>query len=226
MAVPLVDWERVDAVLLDMDGTLLDLAFDNHFWLEHVPLEFARSRGIGMDAAREVLYPRMNALRGTLDWYCVDFWSRETGLDIIALKTALADRIRVHDGVVPFLEAVRAGGRRLALVTNAHQKSIDIKLARTGIGVHFDELVSSHYFGAPKETEEFWPRLIARLELDPARCLFVDDSVPVLEAARDFGIGQVLAATAPDSRQRAKPHPLFPGVESFAELMPVPGRGR
>ena len=34
---PELDWTSIDTVLLDMDGTLLDLRFDNWFWQEHVP---------------------------------------------------------------------------------------------------------------------------------------------------------------------------------------------
>lgn len=32
-----IAWQEVDTVLLDMDGTLLDLAFDNYFWQTLVP---------------------------------------------------------------------------------------------------------------------------------------------------------------------------------------------
>lgn len=35
----MIAWKEIDTVLLDMDGTLLDLNFDNHFWKEFVPLK-------------------------------------------------------------------------------------------------------------------------------------------------------------------------------------------
>ena len=41
-----VDWESVDTVLLDMDGTILDLRFDNWFWLELIPRRYAAARGL------------------------------------------------------------------------------------------------------------------------------------------------------------------------------------
>ena len=40
------DWENIETVLLDMDGTLLDLHFDNHFWLQHVPVCYAEKHGL------------------------------------------------------------------------------------------------------------------------------------------------------------------------------------
>ena len=39
------DWSRIDHVLLDLDGTLLDLDFDNHFWQTLVPACGARRVG-------------------------------------------------------------------------------------------------------------------------------------------------------------------------------------
>ena len=84
----LVDWSAIDTVLLDMDGTLLDLGFDNWFWQEHLPREFAAARGLGLAAARAELEPRFRALAGTMEWYCIDHWSRELCLDIAALKRA------------------------------------------------------------------------------------------------------------------------------------------
>ena len=36
-------WRDIDTVLLDMDGTLLDLHYDNHFWLEPVSYTHLRA---------------------------------------------------------------------------------------------------------------------------------------------------------------------------------------
>jgi 5'-nucleotidase len=221
---PLVDWTRIDTVLLDMDGTLLDLRFDNHFWCEYLPMAYAQARCMDLDTARGALLARMNALRGTLDWYCVDFWSRELKLDIVAMKHALRDGIRERDGAVEFLAQVRDSGRALYLLTNAHQESLEIKLEQTGIERFFDTVLSSHSFGTPKEQPGFWTQLVQRFPLDPARCLFIDDSEPVLAAARNFGIGQVLAVAKPDSTLPAAPRPGFLNLNTFAEVLPIPDR--
>jgi len=45
--------------------------------------------------------------RGTLDWYCVDHWSEELGIDVPALKSALRERIGYLDGAPEFLDALR-----------------------------------------------------------------------------------------------------------------------
>jgi len=123
-------WSRIDSVLLDLDGTLLDLAFDNHFWRTRVPEAWARARSISPQQAQAELQPRFRAREGTLEWYCVDYWSRELELDIAALKHTHAQHIRWLPGAREFLGRVRALGKRLVLVTNAHPTSLAIKDAR------------------------------------------------------------------------------------------------
>ena len=100
----MLPWQEINSVFLDMDGTLLDLNFDNHFWREHVPLRFAEHHNISLEAAKAELVPRFREKEGTLDWYCVEHWSRELKLDIIALKHEINHLIAVHDHVADFLE--------------------------------------------------------------------------------------------------------------------------
>jgi putative hydrolase of the HAD superfamily len=211
-------WNDIQTVFLDMDGTLLDLPFDNHFWLEHVPLRYAQRHALTVDAAKQLLYPRFRSVEGTIDWYCVDYWSRELGLDITALKHELGHLIRVHPHVVEFLRALRATGRRVALLTNAHHKVIDLKMNSTGLGEQFDHLICAHTFRVPKEDPRFWPRLAARDRFRTDSTLFVDDSLPVLRAARDFGVRHLRAVCLPDSKAPRKQTGEFVGIENFTEL--------
>ena len=88
----MIDWQQIDIVLLDMDGTLLDLNFDNHFWQEFVPLKFSEKTGISIDTAKRQLEPRFKSMEGRLEWYCLDYWSQALELDIAGLK-AEATRI-------------------------------------------------------------------------------------------------------------------------------------
>lgn len=203
-----------------MDGTLLDLRFDNYFWRELVPERFAQLRGLSLEAARAELAPRFAARQGTLEWYCTDFWTREIGFDVAGLKHEVRESIRFLPGAVAFLEAVRANGRRLVLVTNAHHDSLRIKAAQTGLAAYFDELISSHSFGHPKEHPQFWRTLEAKMAHDRAEALFVDDSPPVLEAARKHGVGQVFAVSRPDSTQPPRAVAGFPAVHSVSDLLP------
>lgn len=221
MPAPLIDWSRVDHVLLDMDGTVLDLAYDNHFWFDLLPARYAERHGVSVEAARAVLHPEFAATAGTLNWYCLDYWSRFTGLDIIAMKAEVRHRIATLPGSERFLQSVRDSGRTLWLATNAHHGSWKLKLEHTGLGHYFDTIISSHDFGAPKEDERFWPAVRARHAFDPARTLFADDNLSVLRAARAFGIAQVVAIGHPDSTRPPRVIDEFPTVDRLPELLPI-----
>ena len=215
-----LDWSNIDDVMLDMDGTLLDLHFDNHFWLEYVPLKYAEEKGISVEQSKTELMEQYKKIEGTLDWYCLDHWSRKLQLDIALLKEEIDHLIAVHPYVVDFLEAVKAAGKRTILVTNAHQKALALKMKKTRLDHHFDEIITSHQIGHAKESQQFWSGLQASLPFDPVRTLFVDDSVSVLESARNYGIANLIAVLKPDTRSPARQLDEFNGVENFKELLP------
>ncbi|MDP1525390.1 MAG: GMP/IMP nucleotidase [Rhodocyclaceae bacterium] len=221
MTTAMIDWQTIDTVLLDMDGTLLDLHFDNHFWQTHVPLRYAEAKGLPQDIARDELMARYHARAGTLAWYSVDFWATELELDIMALKEEVAHLIAIHPAVVDFLAATRAAGKRIVMATNAHHKSLTLKMAKTGLEPHFDALISSHELGVAKEARGFWEKLQALEPFNPERTVLVDDSLPVLDAARDFGIRHLVAVRTPDTRQPPKDTRDYLTIDSFAELMPA-----
>lgn len=214
------NWNDIDIVLLDMDGTLLDLHFDNHFWLEHVPARYAEANGLSLAQSRDALYARYRDIQGTLEWYCVDHWTRELGLDIALLKQEVDHLIAVHPHVVEFLDLLQSVGKQRVLVTNAHQKSLELKMQKTRLSERLDRVICAHDLGLPKEAPDFWLRLQAQVPFDPQRTLFVDDSLAVLESARDFGIVGLLAILQPDTRQPLREISEFPAVPGFAELLP------
>jgi 5'-nucleotidase len=206
-------WPLIDTAYVDLDGTLLDLAFDNWFWIEHLPEVYAAVRGMRVEEARAELIPRFRVHEGTLPWYCVEHWSRELSLDIPALTRAQASRVRWLPGAQQWLEALRAAGKRLVLLTNAHPQTLRIKDERTGVTRHFDAVVSSHPLGAPKEHAAFWTALEAVERLDRERALFVDDSTAVLNAACAAGFRWVYGIG-----KSAGADELFPRIASVAEL--------
>ena len=136
------------------------------------------------ETARAKLAPLFFAKQGTLDWYCIDFWTRELSLDIAELKRAEREHVRFLPGAERFLQALHARGLDPVLVTNSHRGVLQIKTEQTGVARYFNRIVSSHDLGVPKEQPQFWTQLQAHLAFEPARCLFVDDSVAVLSAAR------------------------------------------
>ena len=220
----LIDWDRVDTVLLDMDGTLLDLYFDNHFWQDHLPRRYAEIHGHSQEAALAHLQARFEAEHGSLQWYCLDFWRDELQLDIVALKREVSHLIALRPHSARFLDALKAAGKTVWLVTNAHPDSVALKLEHTPLGRGLDRIISSHTLGAAKEHPAFWAALQRLHPFDISRTLFVDDTVSVLAAARDYGgIAQLLCITQPDSRAPVRTVEGFTAVTDFDQVLPVTG---
>lgn len=216
----MINWKEIDTVLLDMDGTLLDLNFDTYFWVEHVPQRYAEKHGLTLEAAKEQLFQRYRSVEGTIDWYCIDYWTGELGLDIALLKEEVDHLIAVHPYVTEFLDAARAANKRVVLVTNAHTKSLELKMQRTQLGGHFDKVICAHDFRIPKEHREFWRRLEQEQPYDPERTLLVDDSLAVLRSARNYGIRWLLAVYKPDSQQPERDVAEFDAIHSFRDIHP------
>jgi len=217
----MVDWKQIQYVLLDMDGTLLDLHFDNHFWQEVVPLRYARDRGLDMATAKAVLEPIFRRNEGTLNWYCLDHWTRELNIDIATLKQEAAHLIAIHPYVIEFLDALRAAGKRSILVTNAHPKSLALKLEHTRLDAHLDAIVSAHDIGLPKEEAAFWGHLQQQHVYVAAQTLLIDDNLAVLRAARRYGIKYLLAVRRPDTRRPPRDSGEFAALVDFRDILPT-----
>lgn len=216
----MIDWKNIDTVLLDMDGTLLDLNFDNHFWKEFVPLKFAEKQGINLPEAKQQLQPQFKSMEGRLEWYCLDYWSKVLELDIMGLKAELSGLISVLPHVAEFLEQLKQSPQQVWLVTNAHRDSLGLKMEKTCLHEFFDEIVCSHDMGLPKEHPEFWGLLQQLQNFDKQRTLLVDDNLAVLNSAKLFGIAHLVSVSRPDSRQPKKTIIDYPAIEDFRELIP------
>ena len=217
--MPSLPWNTIDTVLLDMDGTLLDLHFDNHFWLQHLPQRYAEHHGISRALADAELLPLFREHAGQLNWYCTDFWSRELNLSIRDLKREVAHLIALRPDADTFLAALRTAGKQVVLITNAHRDSLSLKMERIELAPYFDRLISSHDYGFPKEDQQFWHALQQDCPFTPARSLFIDDSLPILRSAGVFGIGHLLAVRQPDSQAAPKDTEEFAAVEDYRELL-------
>jgi putative hydrolase of the HAD superfamily len=215
----MVVWEDIDTVLLDMDGTLLDLHFDNYFWREYLPVKWGELHALAPEQARLQLMPRFERNIGTLSWYCVDFWSRELQVDVMALKNDIVHLIQKRPYTEEFLEFLQQSGKHVVMVTNCHEKLIEMKMERTRIEGYFHEIFCAHSLGAPKEELGFWERLSTELTFVPEKTVLIDDNLTVLRTARAFGIRHLLTIAQPDSRVANRDTGEFTAVRSFRHLI-------
>ena len=216
----MINWNTIDTVLLDMDGTLLDLHYDNYFWSEHLPREYARKHKISETESSERLHRQISNERGTLQWYSLDHWSQQLDMDIPALKREIQHMIRLRPFALEFLKQLHRSAMDVVLVTNAHRKTLEIKMDNVDITGWFDRVVISHDLEAPKEEQGFWHRLQEIHPFNPAKTLLIDDTESVLASARHYGIAHLLTLLQPDSSRQKRLDTEFPGIHHFDEIMP------
>ena len=216
----MINWNDIDTVLLDMDGTLLDLHFDNYFWTEYLPEVYARREGISGEESSKHLHSQFSAKQGSLEWYCLEHWSQRLGMDIAGLKREVQHMISIRPFAVEFLTRLHHSQRDVVMVTNAHRQTLDIKMDNVDIRRWFDRIVVSHDLQAPKEEQQFWHRLQSLHPFDPARTLLIDDTEPVLVSAEHYGIAHLLTLLQPDSQRQKRIDIRYPGIHHFDEIMP------
>jgi putative hydrolase of the HAD superfamily len=215
----MLNWSKISTVLLDMDGTILDLHFDNHFWLHHLPLRYSESANISLEQAKENLASHYEKVAGTIDWYCLDYWAEQTKLPIQALKREVQHLISLRSDAHDFMVALRESGREIILVTNAHPDSLLLKIELTQLDKYFDVLYSTHEFGVTKESQLLWERLQEKQGFDLDNTLFVDDSINILESAQQYGFEHLLAVENPDSQKATRTINSFPSTSDFRTLI-------
>lgn len=212
-------WSNIETVLLDMDGTLLDLHFDNHFWLQFMPLKYAEHYGIERDQAHQILKQASDETYGTLDWYCLDYWSKRLNMPIAALKQEIVEKIQYRPYVKDFLSMLKQQGKKAVIVTNAHRDSVDLKMANTGLDKLVDRIISSHDYQEPKESQQFWLHLQRDEPFDIDTTLLIDDSQAVLASAQKWGFKHLLTIFHPDSQKAPNTNSEHPGIHHFDELI-------
>jgi putative hydrolase of the HAD superfamily len=219
----IIDWNSIDTVLLDMDGTILDRHFDDHFWLEHVPKRWSQRNHTTLEHAREHLYSLFRSQENTLNWTDLDYWSNRLQLDIPVLKQEVEHLIAVHPYVIDFLLFLKHSGKTVWLVTNAHSKTLDLKMKNTRIGAYFDGIVSAHQIGLPKEDERFWGKLQGFISYDPGRTLLGEDSETNLITAESFSIRYLVYISRFSSKIEPRRSERFPTIDYFNKLIPETG---
>lgn len=212
-------WQGIDYVLLDMDGTLLDKHFDDYFWEHYVPENYALKNNLSVIEARKKLIEKYNSREGTLEWTDLDFWSEELNLDIPALKIKVDHLISVHPYVTDFLSFCKDINKKVIMVTNAHGKTLDIKMEKTALSGYFDQIICSQQVGVAKEDTLFWEKLHFYVEYDPKRSLLADDTEKVLISAEIYGIAHLICVARPSSRSAPNKSIRYHSITFFNELI-------
>ena len=214
-------WSAIDTIMFDMDGTLLDLHFDNYFWQILVPKIYSDTHQVSLNEAEDFIVKKYEEVHGTLDWYCLDYWQEELALDITALKNSIKHKIQIRPNVEQVLQALQSSDKNILLITNAHPSSLELKMKHTGISNYFHRMISSHTLRLAKENHGFWEALKDMEHYNPETTVLFDDSLPVLRQAAREKIKYLFGTSKPDSKKPVVQTNEFPLIEDFGQLLPL-----
>ena len=182
-------FKDIECLLIDMDGVILDNAYDNDFWQNQIPEVIADNKGIAFDDAKRLAIQIFNYKKNTKDWYDVDYWSNMLSIDIEAQKRSEKSfsRISLYDGVIDTLSVLK-NKTKMILITNAHRKTLNIKLEKYNLTPYFDEMVCAHELNYVKEDIQLWYMLRSKYRLDYEKTLLVEDTINNINVGLSAGI--------------------------------------
>ena len=203
--------------LIDLDGVLLNTKYDNYFWQEYIPRVYADKRGISIEDAVSVTHSLFNYKKKTLDWYNIDYWSNILNIDIEEEKKSKhsVEKIQVIDGSLKMLENLVALNKKVFLITNAHRKTLEIKMSKFNIKKFFDDIICSHELHYAKEDIQFWYMLKLKLGLDFESTVLVEDTYDNILSAYHAGLRTSVYI---NNERNKKFNFVTKHIQSFGEL--------
>lgn len=215
--------ETKPIIMFDMDGTLLDLAFDDFIWNHKLPERHASTHQCSLQHSLDTLYAFYQEHKHTLSWYSSRYWTAKVEVDTLKLQQDYQDKIRPRPGCFELLQALKDQGYRCWLLTNADCAGLKLKLENIPLEPYFELMISSEEIGYAKEFVEFWQILQQKHPFNPDHAVLVDDTAPVLHGAERFGIAHLVTIRQPSSDQpeRNAQDLDYPSINHLTELLPL-----
>lgn len=181
---------RVQAVIFDMDGVLVDseplyVAVNQemftHFGIALSREEHQKFVGIPSTAMWRALREQF-----TLSPSVDDLVQRET--EGFVQKIEQLPRLDPIAGIVPLLDRLHHAGVRLAIASSSIRRIVDLMTAKAGIQTYFDAIVSGDAVTRGKPDPEIFLTAAERLHTAPERSLVIEDSPHGVAAANRAGM--------------------------------------
>ncbi len=215
----MINWNEIDTVFIDMDGTLLDLYFDNYIWDEIMPQTYSSIHNVTIDEAKLTIRKYIKRKSGKLNAYCFKYWSRVLGFDLMDIHIQHQDKIKYRPNAENFLKHLNNLRYNVIILTNADRSNLELKLSRTTIYNYVKEIHSAHDFGYAKEQQEFWALINQKISFNPQRTLLIDDNISVLRTAKKFGVKHLLSILQPCSQSTRSNLNEFTQLLDFCEII-------
>ena len=205
----------IEHILIDMDGVLLDTKYDNYFWQEYIPYIYSKKNNISLEQAIKITHSLFNYKKNTKDWYDLDYWTNILDIDVTKekKKKETMKKIKLKKNVIATLEDLKNKNKKLYLVTNAHKKTLDIKLSKFTLNEYFDTIICSHELRYVKEDIQFWYILRQHLNLDYKKSILIEDTIDNINSAYHAGLKSIYVNNMNDNH----PTPISK-IGDFSEL--------
>jgi len=130
-------------------------------------------------------------------------------------------------GAADFVRACAAAGHRMAIVSGALRREVELVLARTGLASHFELIVAAEDVTECKPDPAGYNQARAALGAETASCVVIEDSLPGLKAARGAGLRCAMLSTSHPPESLAGADSVWPDFVDRrpADLPWANGRG-
>ena len=208
----MVKLNSTTAILSDLDGVILDLAYDIKFWELWLPEQVANQTNKSVEETKADIKAEIDIQRGTLNFYDLNYWDDLLNVDCMQIFKEKTERCSYLRGSYEALQRLSTLKNPKYIMTNGDPRIQDYKAETQNFLEFFDSIFYSMHVGYPKESKEFWALARHNLNLDFEDTIFIDDDFKVATAAAKAGIKQVAWITPGKNRI------LQNRVETFASL--------
>ena len=208
----MVKLNSTTAILSDLDGVILDLAYDKKFWELWLPEQVTRQTNKSIEEAKAEIMTEIDIQRGTLNFYDLNYWDDLLNVDCMQIFQEKEERCSYLAGSYEALQRLSTLKNPKYILTNGDPRIQEYKAETQNFLEFFDSIFYSMHVGYPKESKEFWALARHNLNLEFEDAIFIDDDLKVVTAAANAGIKQVAWITP------GKNKILQNGVETFASL--------
>jgi HAD superfamily hydrolase (TIGR01509 family) len=111
-------------------------------------------------------------------------------------ERAIRDSMELVPGAAEFVRTAAAEGYRLAIVSGALRREIELVLGEAGLRRQFEVLVAAEDVSACKPDPQGYRAALAILGVPPSHAVVIEDSRPGLEAARGAGLRCAMITTS------------------------------
>lgn len=200
--------ERLDAVLFDLDGTLLDSLWGVRRSLEYIRDSHAPSAPVSVD---EMLLQVGRPLREVLQLLVP---SSSISIDDLvdayrAHNSHLLPELELFDGIQEMMQELRSHGLLLGIVTSKRRDATFVSVRKHNLEREFDVILTSDDTPRHKPHPEPLLRSFAMLGVSPSAGAYVGDAVFDVRSAHASGCASIAALWGShqvDALRAERPH--------------------